>query len=243
MGSPHFEPASVPTTLAADAFGLAVGELNLDGDTLALAAVGMGNPHAIVPVDDLDSIPFESWGAALECHEVFPAKTNVHFLKVHGRSQLEIRVWERGAGPTLACGTGACATLVAAVLLGLSDREATVELPGGPLQISWEKTGDSVFMTGPAVAVFDGVLNPELVPAQISATDAASVAIAEQAAPLHSARTEPDKLQPADACSEEEAQSRVQEFLASNSLDSMINIATESLEQRTLSRLQRDSQP
>ena len=243
MGAPFLEPASVPTTLAADASGLPVGELNLDGDTLALAAVGMGNPHAIVPVDDLDSIPFESWGAALECHEVFPAKTNVHFLKVHGRSQLEIRVWERGAGPTLACGTGACATLVAAVLLGLSDREATVELPGGPLQISWEKTGDSVFMTGPAVAVFDGVLNPELVPAQISATDAASVAIGEQAAPLHSARTEPDKLQPADACSEEEAQSRVQEFLASNSLDSMINIATESLEQRTLSRLQRDSQP
>ncbi|QNI54751.1 diaminopimelate epimerase [Synechococcus sp. BIOS-E4-1] len=243
MGAPFLDSASVPTTLTADASGLPVGELNLGGDTLALAAVGMGNPHAIVPVGDLDSIPFESWGAALECHEVFPAKTNVHFLKVHGRSQLEIRVWERGAGPTLACGTGACATLVAAVLLGLSDREATVELPGGPLQISWEKTGASVFMTGPAVAVFDGVLNPELIPSQIPATDAASVAIVEPAASLETANGESEKRQPDDACSEEEAQSRVQEFLASNSLDSMINIATESLEQRTLSRLQRDSQP
>ena len=148
---------------------------------------------------------------------------------------------ERGAGPTLACGTGACATLVAAVLLGLSDRQATVELPGGPLQISWEKPGASVFMTGPAVAVFDGVLNPELVPFQSSTTDGTSVE-AEQAAPPKAASSEPENRQPAEDCSEEEAQSRVQEFLASNSLDSMINIATESLEQRTLSRLQRDSQ-
>ena len=241
MGAPFLDPASVPTTLNADSTGLPVGELTLDGDTLAVAAVGMGNPHAVVPVDDLNAIPFERWGAELECHEVFPARTNVHFLKVHGRSQLEIRVWERGAGPTLACGTGACATLVAAVLLGLSDRQATVELPGGPLQISWEKPGASVFMTGPAVAVFDGVLNPELVPFQSSTTDGTSVE-AEQAAPLKAASSEPENRQPPEDCSEEEAQSRVQEFLASNSLDSMINIATESLEQRTLSRLQRDSQ-
>ncbi len=246
MGAPFLDPASVPTTLSADATGLPVGELTLDGVTLALAAVGMGNPHAVVPVDDLNAIPFERWGAELECHELFPAKTNVHFLKVHGRSQLEIRVWERGAGPTLACGTGACATLVAAVQLGLSDRQATVELPGGPLQISWEKPGASVFMTGPAVAVFDGVLNPELVPFQSSTTDGASdgvhAVMVEQAATLQAAGTEPDNRQPAEDCSEEEAQSRVQEFLASNSLDSMINIATESLEQRTLSRFQRDPQ-
>ena len=197
---------------------------------IALAAVGMGNPHGVVPVDDLDTIPFERWGADLECHPIFPAKANVHFLKVHGRSHLEIRVWERGAGPTLACGTGACATLVAAVLLGLSDRQATVQLPGGPLQISWEKPGASVFMTGPAVAVFDGVLNPELVPSQ-------------QAASVDEIQDHPVDAAPADPCSEEEAQSRVQAFLASTSLDSMINIATESLEERTLSRLQRDGQP
>ena len=230
MGAPFLDPSSVPTTLAADASGLPVGEVSLDGEVIALAAVGMGNPHGVVPVDDLDTIPFERWGADLECHPIFPAKANVHFLKVHGRSHLEIRVWERGAGPTLACGTGACATLVAAVLLGLSDRQATVQLPGGPLQISWEKPGASVFMTGPAVAVFDGVLNPELVPSQ-------------QAASVDEIQDHPVDAAPADPCSEEEAQSRVQAFLASTSLDSMINIATESLEERTLSRLQRDGQP
>ena len=248
MGAPFLDPASVPTTLSADATGLPLGELDLDGDTLALAAVGMGNPHAIVPVGDLNAIPFERWGAELECHPVFPAKTNVHFLKVHEPSQLEIRVWERGAGPTLACGTGACATLVAAVLLGLSDRQATVKLPGGPLEISWEKPGASVFMTGPAVAVFDGVLNPELVPVQTSSGDRDSGLVNEQAsaaeaANREAANREPANQPPAEDCSEEEAQARVQAFLASTSLDSMINIATESLEQRTLSRSQRDVQP
>ena len=254
MGAPFLEPASVPTTLNPDARGLPVGELNLDGVTLALAAVGMGNPHAIVPVDDLSSIPFERWGAELERHEIFPAKTNVHFLKVHGPSQLEIRVWERGAGPTLACGTGACATLVAAVLLGLSDRQATVNLPGGPLQISWEKPGASVFMTGPAVAVFDGVLNPELVPSEAVETESPSTVIGEQTPPAstpspsesstgQSLVSETASSETGDDCSEEEAQARVQAFLASTSLDSMINIATESLEERTLSRFQRDVQP
>ena len=243
MGAPFLEPASVPTTLNADATGLPVGELNLDGEILSLAAVGMGNPHAIVPVDDLNAIPFERWGAELECHQLFPAKTNVHFLKVHERSQLEIRVWERGAGPTLACGTGACATLVAAVLLGLSDRQATVQLPGGPLEISWEKPGASVFMTGPAVAVFDGVLNPELVPIQAPSTDRVAGLFAEQASASEAASSDSAKQPSAEACSEEEAQARVQAFLASTSLDSMINLATESLEERTLSRFQRDVQP
>ena len=242
MGAPFLDPAAVPTSLTADERGLPVGELSLDGDTLALAAVGMGNPHAIVPVEDLDSIPFERWGAQLECHEVFPAKANVHFLKVHGPSQLEIKVWERGAGPTLACGTGACATLVAAVQLGLSDRQATVELPGGPLQISWETSDASVFMTGPAVAVFDGVLNPECVPFHSSPADE-RLPTAEQPVSSKPLISDSAISQSVDDCSEEEAQSRVQEFLASNSLDSMISIATESLEQRTLSRLQRDIQP
>ena len=209
---------------------------------LEIAAVGMGNPHAIVPVDSLDPIPFENWGSGLEVHEAFPAKTNVHFLKVHSPSHLEIRVWERGAGPTLACGTGACATLVAAVLLGLSDRNATVVLPGGPLEISWPEPEGSVFMTGPADAVFDGVLNPELVPADADSTEdpfaadsvPAPVAIASSDAGVSSEQV--------DSLTEAEAQAKVQEFLNSTSLDSMINIAAESLEQRTLSRIQRDGQ-
>ena len=126
--------------------GLPQGVLLLEGEQLKVAAVGMGNPHVVVPVDDLASIPFDAWGAALEVHPAFPAKTNVHFLQVHSREQLEIRVWERGAGPTLACGTGACATMVAAVLLGLADDCAEVVLPGGPLMIEWRDRSGSVLM-------------------------------------------------------------------------------------------------
>jgi diaminopimelate epimerase len=134
-------------------------------------------------------------------------------------------------------------------LLGLSDRQATVNLPGGPLQISWEKPGASVFMTGPAVAVFDGVLNPELVPSEAVGTESPSTVISEQIPPASTTSpSEPTASQSAssetgDDCSEEEAQARVQAFLASTSLDSMINIATESLEERTQSRFQRDVQP
>ena len=242
MGPPFLDPIDVPTRFAVTGSGLAAGVLAIDGVELEIAAVGMGNPHAIVPVDSLDPIPFENWGSGLEVHEAFPAKTNVHFLKVHSPSHLEIRVWERGAGPTLACGTGACATLVAAVLLGLSDRNATVVLPGGPLEISWPEPEGSVFMTGPADAVFDGVLNPELVQADADSTEdpfaadsvPAPVAIASSDAGVSSEQV--------DSLTEAEAQAKVQEFLNSTSLDSMINIAAESLEQRTLSRIQRDGQ-
>jgi len=241
MGAPFLKPASVPTTLDTNEAGLPTGTLQVAGANLPVAAVGMGNPHVVVPVSDLTTIPFEEWGASLEIDPAFPAKTNVHFLQVHSRSQLEIRVWERGAGPTLACGTGACATLVAAVLLGLSDSAATVALPGGPLEISWAGSTESVFMTGPADAVFDGVINPELMPAGLNGANDALERQQQQAAG-EAASAEPATQPVDDDCSEAEAQARVQAFLESTSLDSMINIATESLEQRTLSRFQRDGQ-
>jgi diaminopimelate epimerase len=164
MGSPFLDPESIPTTLTTGSAGLPQGECHLGDTSLNVAAVGMGNPHVIVPVEDLESIPFENWGQRLEKHQAFPAKTNVHFLKMHSPNQLEIRVWERGSGPTLACGTGACASLVAACLLGLSDDHGDVLLPGGVLQISWPGRRGSVFMTGPAEPVFDGVLTPLLTP-------------------------------------------------------------------------------
>ncbi|KZR76055.1 diaminopimelate epimerase [Prochlorococcus marinus] len=164
MGSPFLDPESIPTTLTIGSAGLPQGECHLGGTSLHVAAVGMGNPHVIVPVEDLESIPFENWGKRLEKHHAFPAKTNVHFLKIHSPNQLEIRVWERGSGPTLACGTGACASLVAACLLGLSDDHAEVLLPGGGLQIRWPGRRGSVFMTGPAEPIFDGVLTPLLSP-------------------------------------------------------------------------------
>tara|TARA_B000000565_G_scaffold13627_1_gene9857 strand:+ start:3213 stop:4337 length:1125 start_codon:yes stop_codon:yes gene_type:complete len=241
MGAPFLEPASVPTTLRANEAGLPTGEVQVGEVSLPVAAVGMGNPHVVVPVSDLTTIPFEEWGTHLEINSAFPAKTNVHFLQVHSRSQLEIRVWERGAGPTLACGTGACATLVAAVLLGLSDRQATVALPGGPLEISWAETTASVFMTGPADAVFDGVINPELMPAAQTASNGSLES--QQGPRLVETKSAESTIKPVDDdCTEAEAQARVQAFLESTSLDSMINIATESLEQRTLSRFQRDGQ-
>ena len=239
MGAPFLTPETVPTTLMVED-GLPKGVLLLEGEQLAVAAVGMGNPHVVVPVEDLAAIPFDAWGSALEIHPVFPARTNVHFLQVHGRDQLEIRVWERGAGPTLACGTGACATLVAAVLLGLADDKAEVMLPGGPLQIEWPDRRGSVLMTGPAEAVFDGVLTPELVPGAASQS-------APQSSPREKLRDIGSAaMQPAPAQSPEDeaaALERVQKFLNATSLDSLLDLASESLEQRTKARFDRGGPP
>ena len=232
MGPPFLEPETVPTTLPL-VDGLPRGEAELPEARLAVAAVGMGNPHVVVPVDDLDAIPFDTWGAALEVHPLFPAKTNVHFLRVHSRDRLEIRVWERGAGPTLACGTGACATLVAAVLLGLSDDQAEVMLPGGPLQIAWPDRSGSVLMTGPAVALFDGVFSPELMPDGLYTTQSPDASVAPSAKP--SAGSD----QPLDPEVEAASQKQVQAFLESTSLDSLLQLASESLEQRTRARFER----
>ena len=245
MGEPFLEPDAVPTRLERGPAGCPQGIVVLDDAELDVAAVGMGNPHVVVPVNDLASIPFDAWGAALEVHPAFPAKTNVHFLQVHSRERLEIRVWERGAGPTLACGTGACATLVAASLLGLAEDRAEVMLPGGPLQISWSDQTGSVLMTGPAQAVFDGVLSPDLMP---SATDPhafepRSVAEAElsseQAQAFDCSSDCVDGCQQPDNCLRDEAQQKVMAFLENTSLDSMLNLASESLEQRTKARFER----
>lgn len=163
MGPPFLEPAAIPTLLDVGPAGLPQGDLAIAGQMLAVAAVGMGNPHVVIPVLDLEGVDLELLGAALELHPVFPARTNVHFVQVLHPGHLVMRVWERGAGPTLACGTGACATLVACHLLGLSERGARLDLPGGPLEISWDQASDHLFMTGPAQAVFDGVVVPGLV--------------------------------------------------------------------------------
>ena len=242
MGAPFLTPETIPTTLMVDD-GLPKGVLMLEGAQLDVAAVGMGNPHVVVPVDDLATIPFDAWGAALEVHPAFPAKTNVHFLQVHDRSHLEVRVWERGAGPTLACGTGACATLVAAVLLNLSDDSAEVMLPGGPLQISWSNRQGSVLMTGPAEAVFDGVLTPELSPGGTASTALQAITSHPEAPsrdeqPFDCASACSEQCQRPDQCLRDEAQQRVQAFLNNTSLDSMLNLASESLEQRTRARFE-----
>ncbi|PDO11735.1 MAG: diaminopimelate epimerase [Candidatus Reconcilbacillus cellulovorans] len=154
MGEPVLRGPDIPTLIAGDRI---VGEtLEAAGRSFRFTAVSMGNPHCVVFVDGLDSVELDIWGPAIERHPLFPNRTNVEFAVVNGRREIEVRVWERGAGPTLACGTGACAVLVAAVLNGYADREATVVLPGGDLLVEWSEADGRVYMSGPATAVFEG---------------------------------------------------------------------------------------
>ena len=129
--------------------------VGLDGDIVLVTAVSMGNPHAVIFVRDVDKVPLADWGPRIERDPVFPLRTNVEFVEIVDRNCARMRVWERGAGPTLACGTGACATLVAGVLTGRLEREAVIELPGGPLSITWDHQ-DHVWLTGSAEPVFEG---------------------------------------------------------------------------------------
>lgn len=172
MGEPILEPARVPTTLRAEGEDVAGASpaverpLALGDATFLFTTVSMGNPHAITyavqnadgskaPID-LDAFPLATYGPLGEADPHFPAKTNVEFVQVYSRSHVRMVVWERGAGPTLACGTGACATVVAGVLAGLVDRTAQVDLPGGPLLIEWDQETNHVFMTGPGEKAFEG---------------------------------------------------------------------------------------
>ena len=156
MGFPRLLAAEIPTTLAASDEKAIDRSLEVEGKTWNVTCVSMGNPHCITFVEDVAAIPLESIGPKFEHHPVFPQRTNTEFIQVVGRDYLKMRVWERGAGITLACGTGACASLVAGVLTGKCDRKATVELPGGPLEIEWSETDGRVYMTGPAEKVFAG---------------------------------------------------------------------------------------
>lgn len=166
MGAPILEPSLVPTTLAANAqsgssSAVVNATINTSIGDMGVTCVSMGNPHCIIFVDSLDSIPFDSLGPELESNvALFPAKTNVEFIEVVRDDYVKMRVWERGAGPTQACGTGACATVVAAVLEGRTKEQCTVLLPGGELHIEWDREGSSntVYMTGPAEIVFGGRL-------------------------------------------------------------------------------------
>jgi diaminopimelate epimerase len=135
--------------------------LNVDGETYRITAVSMGNPHAIVYMDDLKNLDIEKLGPKFENHIDFPDRINTEFVKVIDRHTLQMRVWERGSGETLACGTGACAVAVASTLNGLvdEDKPVTVKLLGGDLQILWNRQENLVYMTGPATTVFDGEID------------------------------------------------------------------------------------
>lgn len=156
MGQPILEGLKVPTTI--DANPVIGQSIEVDGREFKFTAVSMGNPHCVIYVDDAVNFDLATWGPKLETHPMFPRKINVEFVTVRAKDFTDMRVWERGAGPTLACGTGACATVVASVLNGLTDRTATVSLKGGDLLIEWDEATNYVFMTGPAAEVFRGTV-------------------------------------------------------------------------------------
>lgn len=154
MGQPILRRSQIP--MSGEDSESVIGEpLNVEGAECKITCVSMGNPHCVLFVEDLAQVPLSVLGPQIETHPAFPQRINVHFAQVLSPKEVRMRVWERGAGITLACGTGACAVLVAGVLTGQTERKATVHLPGGPLQIEW-KANDHLAMTGPAAEVFDG---------------------------------------------------------------------------------------
>ena len=158
MGVPRFNPADVPFTADAEAL---VYTVEVNGAPVELSAVSMGNPHAALIVPDVASAPVATLGPVLERHTRFPRRVNVGFVEVASRTHLRVRVFERGAGETRACGTGACAAMVSAHRRGFIEGAARVSLPGGDLHITWQGPGTPVWMRGPAAAVFDGVIDLE----------------------------------------------------------------------------------
>ncbi|NLY19083.1 MAG: diaminopimelate epimerase [Clostridiaceae bacterium] len=156
MGEPVLNPKDIPVNSDLERF-INQPVMVLDRE-YKVTCVSMGNPHAVTYVDNVKSFPLETVGPAMECHPLFPRRINAEFVEVKDRTHLKMRVWERGAGETLACGTGACAVLVASVLNGLSERKAEVELLGGTLIIEWNKENNHVYKTGPATTVFTGII-------------------------------------------------------------------------------------
>jgi diaminopimelate epimerase len=154
MGEPVLNGLSIPTTI--DVPEVIQHPISVGDESFAFTAVSMGNPHCVIYVDDAPTINLQTYGAPLEVHELFPRKINVEFATVRSRTHVDMRVWERGAGPTLACGTGACATAVSSVLNGYTERDVTVSLKGGDLFIEWDEQDNHVYMTGPATIVFRG---------------------------------------------------------------------------------------
>ena len=153
MGAPELRPANIPFQAEQQA---ATYTVDVQGQTVELSAVSMGNPHGVLVVDSVDNAPVETLGPALEAHPRFPQKANIGFMEVVSRNEIRLRVYERGAGETLACGTGACAAVVAGRIRGLLDEEVRVHLPGGELRIRWAGEGEPLRMIGPATTVFEG---------------------------------------------------------------------------------------
>ena len=154
MGAPVLKGREIPVRIDKDTV---IGEpITVNGTEYLMTCVSMGNPHAVVFIDDTDNLDIESVGPVFENHELFPNRTNTEFVQVVDKSHVKMRVWERGTGETLACGTGCCATTVACILNGLTDEEVTVKVLGGEIIVKWDRENNLIYMTGPAVTTFEG---------------------------------------------------------------------------------------
>ena len=157
MGKPELEADRIP--IISEREQVIDEPIEVDGKEYHMTGVSMGNPHAVIYVDDVKGLDLEKTGPKFENHERFPKRINTEFVHCIDRQTVEMRVWERGSGETLACGTGACAVAVSSILNNLTDTQVTVKLLGGDLQIEWDREKNHVFMTGPAKVVFDGVID------------------------------------------------------------------------------------
>lgn len=157
MGKPELEADLIP--IISEREQVIDEPIEVDGKEYHMTGVSMGNPHAVIYADDVKGLDLEKIGPKFENHERFPKRINTEFVHCIDRQTVEMRVWERGSGETLACGTGACAVAVSSILNNLTDTQVTVKLLGGDLQIEWDREKDRVFMTGPATVVFDGVID------------------------------------------------------------------------------------
>lgn len=160
MGAPDILAANIPIVSKEEK--VIDQPIEVNGETYHMTGVSMGNPHAVVYLDDVDGLEIEKLGPGFENHQVFPDRVNTEFAKVLDETTVQMRVWERGAGETMACGTGACAVAVASILNGYTKDEVTVKLLGGDLKIYWDRGENLVYMTGPATVVFDGEINLEI---------------------------------------------------------------------------------
>ncbi len=161
MGSPILRAEEIPVITENEKEAVISQDIEVDGESYKMTCVSMGNPHAVVFMDDVAGLAIEKIGPLFEKHIRFPKRINTEFVKIIDKDTIEMRVWERGTGETLACGTGACACAVACILNGLTNEEITVKLLGGILQIQWDREADIVYMTGPARTVFEGEIEIE----------------------------------------------------------------------------------
>lgn len=159
MGEPLLLAKNIPINIGQEADQVIAKSVNINGQDYSITTVSMGNPHCVIFVEDVLAVDVIDIGSSIETADIFPEKTNVEFIQIVDRYNIMMRVWERGVGETLACGTGACAAVVASVLNAKTERKVIVQLGGGSLQIDWQESDNHVYMTGPAVTVFSGSIS------------------------------------------------------------------------------------